>query len=191
MSEVFANVSAVTVFLTIAAVGFLFLLASLIFGDLTDQFGLHDGVGGGHDGGHGFIDSRVIGVFVTSFGGFGAIGVYLGLGVFASSMAGLASAFVLAGVVALFGKFLSSQQASSSVSAAQLVGRTAQVTVTIPAGGLGQVSCRFGEERIERLARSKSSDELKSGVLVRIDEIAADSVIVSLDAHPQSYSPRA
>lgn len=178
MSEIFSGLSPLVVFLGIAALGLLFLLASLAFGELLEDFGLHGAADGGIDG-HGFIDSRALAVFVTAFGGFGAIGVQAGLGVLASSLVGLGSGVVLGGAVGLFGRFLQSQQASSSVSGSQLVGRTAQVTVTIPPGGIGQISCRVGEERVEKLARSRDSDELKTGARVLIEEFAGDSVIVS------------
>lgn len=185
MSELFTNISALTVFLILAGVGLTFLLVSLIFGELFDQLGIdaHDGAADGHA----FIDSRVVSVFLTSFGGFGAIGMQMGLGVLASSLLGLASGVVLGGVVSLFARFLYSQQASSSVNVAQLVGRTAQITVTIPAGGIGQISCRIGEERVERIARSRDNSELKSGTLVRIEEIAGDSVIVSTAGSGPGY----
>lgn len=177
MPELFANISALTVFLIIAGVGLVFLVAALLFGEIFDHVGVE--VDGGVDG-HGFLDTRVVSVFITSFGGFGAIGIQTGLGVLASSLLGLASGIVLGGVVSLFGRFLVSQQATSSVNAAQLVGRTAQIIVAIPAGGIGQISCRVGEERVEKIARSRDGAELKSGALVRIEEIAGDSVIVSL-----------
>ncbi|HYO90988.1 MAG TPA: hypothetical protein VEQ40_05100 [Pyrinomonadaceae bacterium] len=189
MSEIFSSVSALTVFLVIAGLGFIFLLLSLLFGEIFESFGIDADAGGGVDG-HGIIDSRVLSVFVTTFGGVGAICTQLGLGVLASSMAGLASGVALGGVVSLFGRFLYKQQASSSVSSSQLVGRTAQVTVTIPAGGIGQISCRIGEERVEKIARSHEGDELRSGMLVRIEEIAGDSVIVSSAGERPSFSPQ-
>lgn len=183
MTEFFTGISALTVFLAIAAVGLLFLVASFVMGEVFDDIGFHDG---GPDA-HGFIDSRAVAIFITSFGGFGAIGVQLGLSTVVSSILGLASGLVLGGLVTLFGRFLQSQQASSSVGNSQLVGRTAQVTVMIPSGGMGQVSCRIGEERIEKLARSRESIELKPGMLVRIEEIAGDSAIVSPAADAASY----
>ena len=186
MAEPFAGISALTVFLGIAAVGLIFLVVSFIFGELLDDFGFHVGDDGGI-GGHGFVDSRALAVLITAFGGFGAIGIQLGLSVLASSMIGLASGVVLSGLVALFARFLYRQQASSSVGNAQLVGRTAQVTVMIPSGGIGQVSCRVGEERVEKLARSRESFELKPGMLVRIEEIAGDSAIVSPAADVRHY----
>ena len=73
------ELNAFTVFLAIAAAGFLFLLLSLFFGGIFDHF---DG-GFDHDvdhGGPGFFSTRVISVFVTAFGGFGAIATYYGFG---------------------------------------------------------------------------------------------------------------
>jgi hypothetical protein len=166
------------VFLIIAAIGFVFLFISLIVGDIFDSFGVDTGVDGAADG-HGFLDSRVISVFVTAFGGVGAIGIQMGLGIVASSLMGLGGGVVLGGLVSLFARFLYKQQSSSSVGVAQMVGRTAQVIVSIAPGSLGQVSCRIGEERIERLARSKDNVEIKAGAMVRIEAVAGDSVIVS------------
>jgi hypothetical protein len=189
VTDLFANFSALTVFLAIAAVGLVFLVVSLIFGELFEGLGLHDGGGAGIDG-HGFIDSRAVAVFLTAFGGFGAIGIRSGLGMVPSALLGLASGLVLGGVVALFARFLLAQQSTSSVSGLQLVGRTAQVTVTIPAGGVGQISCHIGEERVEKIARSRGSAELKSGALVLVEEFTGDSVIVSPGAESDTYTQR-
>lgn len=181
--------TALSIFLIIAAVGFGFLLVSLVFGELFDVLGLDHGAVDA--GGHGFIDSRVVSVFVTAFGGFGAVGVWAGMNALVSSLIGVAGGVTLAFVVSLFGRFLVSQQASSSVSSSQLVGRTAQVVVTIPAGGVGQVSCRIGEERLERIARASDGGELKHGTLVRIDDIGGDSIIVSPHVAPTDLGFRA
>lgn len=188
MSEFLSSFSALTVFLIISAVGFVFLLGSLVMGDLFDQFGVEHGFDSGPDG-PGFLDSRVISVFVLSFGGFGAIGTQSGLGIVASSFLGLLGGLVLGGLVSLFGRFLYKQQASSSVSAHQLVGRTAQVTVAIQHGNVGQITCRVGEERVEKLARTRNNEEVKTGSLVRIEEIAGDSVIVSVEDGTKSFQP--
>ncbi|HEX7316540.1 MAG TPA: hypothetical protein VF297_21745 [Pyrinomonadaceae bacterium] len=189
MTDFFASVSALTIFIAIAAVGLVFLVISLLFGELLSDFGFGADGGGGPDG-HGFIDTRSVAVFITAFGGFGAIGVGSGMGVVPSALMGLASGLVLGGAVALFARFLLSQQSTSSVSGSQLVGRTAQVTVTIPAGGVGQISCRVGEERVEKIARSRDGVELKNGALVRIEEFTGDSVIVSPGAESETYRQR-
>jgi membrane protein implicated in regulation of membrane protease activity len=174
--EFLSNVTPLMVFLGIAALGFVFLLISLVVGDLFDSVGLD--LGDGVDG-HAALDSRVISVFVTAFGGFGAIGIQMGLSIVASSLLGLGGGILFGGLVSLFGRFLIKQQSSSSVTTQQLIGRSAQVVVAIAPGSLGQVSCRIGEERVEKLARARDNREIKAGATVRVDEVAGDSLIVS------------
>jgi len=183
--EFLSNLSALLVFLIIAALGFIFLLVSLVVGDIFDGLGFETNLDGGADG-HALLDSRVLSVFVTAFGGFGAIGTQMGLGLVGSSLLGLAGGLGMGGVVSLFARFLYKQQATSSVGTAQMVGRTAQVIVSIVPGSLGQVSCRIGEERIEKLACSKDNQEIKAGSIVRVEGIAGDSVIVSPYTEPKS-----
>lgn len=178
MPEFLANITPLAVFLAIAAVGFVFLLISLLIGDIFDSFGFDVNVDGGAEG-HALLDSRVLSMFVTAFGGIGAIGIQMGLSIVASSLLGLAGGILLGGLISLFGRFLYKQQSSSSVTTNQLVGRSAQVIVAIPPGSLGQVSCRVGEERIEKLARTRDNREIKAGATVRVDEVAGDSLIVS------------
>ena len=178
MPEFLSNITPLVVFLGIGAIGFVFLLISLVIGDVFDTFGFDTGLDGGADG-HALLDSRVISVFVTAFGGFGAIGIQMGLSIVASSLIGLAGGIFLGGVVSLFARFLYKQQSSSSVTTSQLVGRSAQVIVSIAPGSIGQVSCRIGEERVEKLARARDNREIKAGATVRVDEVAGDSLIVS------------
>ena len=187
MNEFFASLNLLMLFLLIGGVGFLFLIVSLVFGDLFEYF----------ESGHSFdgagdiavLDSRVLSVFITAFGGFGAIGVQLGLGAIGSTLAGLGGGVIFGGLIAMFAKFLNNQQASSSVSADQLVGRAAQVTVAIKPDQIGQITVRFGEERVEKLARAKNGAEIKTGAIVRIESIAGDSVIVSTEENTNSFLP--
>lgn len=187
MPEFLSNISPLLVFLGIAGIGFIFLLISLVVGDIFDSFGFETGLDGGADG-HALLDSRVISVFVTAFGGFGAIGIQAGLSIVASSFLGLAGGIVLGGLVSLFARFLYKQQSTSSVTTTQLVGRTAQVIVSIAPGSIGQVSCRIGEERVEKLARARDNREIKAGATVRVDEVAGDSLIVSPYSDASTFS---
>lgn len=187
MPEFLSNLSPLIVFLGIATLGFVFLLITFIVGDVFDSFGIESGLDGGADG-HIFLDSRVISVFVTAFGGFGAIGIQAGLSITLSSILGLGGGIVLGGLVSLFGRFLYRQQATSSVTTSQLIGRTAQVVVSIAPGSLGQVSCRVGEERVEKLARARDNREIKAGTTVRVDEVAGDSLIVSPYSDASTFS---
>ncbi len=172
--------SLLTIFLAIGGIGFLFLLISLLVGDLFDMIGFQlDSNLDGHD--FGLLDSRVVSVFLTAFGGFGAIGTIWGNGALISSGFGLLGGIVFGAVVFYFGKLLYSQQATSSVSAEDLIGRTAQVTVAIMPNQLGQVTFIVGEERVEKLARSADNTEIKIGTTVRIDSFAGDSILVRAD----------
>jgi hypothetical protein len=185
MPEFFAALNLLTLFLIITGAGFIFLLLSLVIGDLFDSFHLNHDFAGTDLG---VLDSRVISVFVTAFGGFGAIGVQLGWNALASSLFGLVGGLIFGGVVGVFARFLQSQQASSAISAVQLVGRTAQVTVSIKPNQLGQIVCRIGEEKVEKLARTKNESEIRAGEIVRIEAIAGDSVIVAFDENSKPYS---
>jgi hypothetical protein len=171
--------SLMTIFLAIGGIGFLFLLISFLVGDIFEALGFDFGVGldASHD--FGVLDSRVISVFLTAFGGFGAIGAQIGYGAAVSSLFGLMGGVLFGAVVFFFGKLLYDQQSSSSVSTEQMVGRTAQVVVGIKPNQLGQISCRIGEERVEKLARSLDGEEIKAGAIVRIDSIGSDSVMVT------------
>ena len=164
-----------TVFLAIAAVGFLFLLIALVFGELFDSFGVD------HDldsGGPGFFSGRVMSVFVTAFGGFGAVGTYYGLSPVPASILGFGSGLVFAGIIYAFARFLYSQQASSRVDASDLLGQTARVVIAIPAGGVGQIRCRVGEELVDKIAQSRDGAAIPENASVSIDQILGETVIV-------------
>ena len=180
MLEGLSNISALSIFLGITAIGFLFLLVSLVFGEIFEHFDFAGDVD--HDIGHGgpgFFSARGIAVFITAFGGFGAIGVYRGFGVFASSFFGFAGGMVMAGLVYTFARFLYGQQASSSITSSELVGRSAQVSVSIPANGIGQVRCLVGESIVDKIARSRDGTAIPLNSLVKIEEIVGESVVVS------------
>lgn len=175
------TVSLMTIFLAIGGLGFLFLLVSFIVGDIFDAIGF-DFDGSMHgNGDFGLLDSRVISIFLTAFGGFGAIGVSLGYGALISSLFGVAGGVFFGATVFYFGKFLYSQQSSSSVTEDDLLGRVAQVVVAIQPNQIGQISCKIGEERVEKIARTKDGSAIKIGETVRIEAITSDAVIVSVD----------
>jgi membrane protein implicated in regulation of membrane protease activity len=175
--EFIANLNLLVLFAIIGGVGFVFLLVSLVVGDVFDAVGL-DLDSGGHGTDFGLLDSRVIAVFLTAFGGFGVIAVQNGFGAVGSSIAGLIGGVIFAAVVSVFGRFLIGQQASSSVTDEDLIGRTAQVTVAIKPGTVGQITAKIGDERVERIARAKDGSELAVGTIVKVDAVIGDSIIV-------------
>ncbi len=175
--------SAFAIFLGIAAIGFLVLVVSFVFGEIFehgDWFGGHDADlhGDVHDGGVSFFSSRVLSVFVTAFGGFGAIGIHLGYGVGVSTGMGMAGGLIFGGLIYLFATFLFSQQASSDVHVGDLVGQTAEVSVTIPKGGLGQVRCTLGETSMEKIARSRDGEEIAANTLVKVEAVIGETCVV-------------
>ena len=183
MLEWFRQFSAFTVFVSIGAVGFLFLLVSLLFGEIFDLFS-HDG-DFGHDGDHGgpgFFSTRVISVFVTAFGGFGAIATQYGLTPMAASGVGFVGGVALGGVVYGFGRALYSAQSSTEVHTEDLLGQTALVVVAIPPGGIGQVRCRVGEQLIDKIARTHDGSAAPENSVVKIEEVLGETVIVRRQA---------
>ncbi|MGB7208743.1 MAG: NfeD family protein [Pyrinomonadaceae bacterium] len=178
--DFFTSLNLLTLFVVIGGIGFVFLLISLVVGDIFEAVGFDLNAGdSGLD--FGFLDSRVLAVFITAFGGFGAIGAQMGYGAVVCSLIGLLGGVIFGGVVSLFGRFLIGQQASSSVTDSDLVGRTAQVTVDIKSGEIGQITARIGDERIDRIARSADGEEIKVGTMVTVAAIAGDSVIVETE----------
>jgi hypothetical protein len=176
--------SAFSVFLGIAAFGFFFLLASFFLGDLFGHGDL-----GGHDAdfhgdvhgeiqGVSFFSTRVLSVFVTAFGGFGAIGIHLGYGIGASTAIGLVGGVIFGGIIYLFASFLFSQQASSDIRMGELAGRRAEVSVAIPKGGVGQVRCVLGESVVEKIARTQDGVEISAGTSVTIESVMGETVVV-------------
>jgi membrane protein implicated in regulation of membrane protease activity len=148
---------------------------TLVFGEVFDFFEAD------HDfdhGGPGFFSSRVIAVFITAFGGFGAIGTQYGLSTAASSLLGVASGVVFGGIIFAFARFLYGQQASTEVSSSDLVGHSGRVVIAIPAGGLGQVRCRLGEEMIDKIARTNDGQPLPENTPVLVEEVLGETVIV-------------
>lgn len=166
------------VFLAIAAVGFLFLLISLFFGGIFDHFdsGFDHGV---EHGGPGFFSTRIISVFVMSFGAFGAISTHYGLDPLPASGIGFLGGLALATPIFLFARFLFNQQASSESRSGDLVGQIGRVIVGIPAGGVGQIRCRVGEELIDKVARTRQGDAVPENTTVRIEEVLGETVIVT------------
>jgi membrane protein implicated in regulation of membrane protease activity len=173
----FLPLSAFTVFLAIAAVGFLFLLISLFFGEIFEHF---DG-GLDHDldhGGPGFFSTRVLSVFITAFGGCGAIATEYGLGPLGASGVGALSGVILATPIYFFARFLFGQQATSESRTQDLVGQVGRVVVTIPAGGVGQVRCKIGEELVDKIARGREPEAIAENTAVVVEEVVGETVVV-------------
>lgn len=178
MPEWLSQLSAFGIFLAIGAIGFLFLLVSLVFGELFEGLIDTDHDVDGDHGGPGFFSTRVIAVFITAFGGSGAIGVRYGLSTLGASLLGAGSGVVFGGIVYAFARFLYGQQSSSEVRTADLVGQVARVIIAIPAGGLGQVRCQIGEALVDKIARTADGAAVPENSMVKIEEVLGETVVV-------------
>jgi len=177
MMEWFPHLSQFAVFLAISSVGFLFLLVALVFGEAFEHFGADFDHDLGH-GGPGFFSVRILSVFVTAFGGFGAGATHYGLGTLGSSGVGFASGVCFAGLIYAFASFLYSQQASSDLRTRDILGKTARVIVPIPPNGVGQVRCQIGEELVDKIARSRDGHPVAENVAVTIVDVLGETVVV-------------
>ena len=178
-----AGFSAFAVFLGIASIGFLVLIMSFLSGELFDHGDLagHDADfhGDVHGGGAvSIFSSRILSVFVTAFGGFGAIGIHLGHSTEVSTAWGVVGGLVFGTIIYLFASFLYSQQASSEVRISDLAGNTAQVSVSIPKAGVGQVRCRLGESVVDKIARSQDGEPIPVNTVVKIEAVLGETVVV-------------
>jgi hypothetical protein len=180
MIDIINQLSAFGVFIAIAAIGFLFLLVSLIFGEIFEHFdhSLDHDMDHGDGGGPVFFSARGMAVFITAFGGFGAVGIYYGLSILGASGLGFVSGLVCATVIFFFARFLYGQQASTQLRVTDLVGRTAMVTVRIGADAVGQVRCQVGEDMVERIAKSIDGQAISENTMVRIETLAGEMVVV-------------
>ena len=172
------------IYAAIGAFGLLFLLIMLFVGEVFggDHDIAHDhDVGGDHGdaGGPSMFSARVIASFLTAFGVGGVVGRYYNLSHPVSSGVGVASGIVMSGLVYQFAKILYSQQASSEIQMAGLVGRSAEVSVAIPDGGVGQVALTYGGERTEHIARSTDGAAIPRGAEVVVTGLRGDSVVVA------------
>ncbi len=170
------------IYAAIGAFGLLFLLVMLFVGDLFGgdhelHVGDHGDVGG-HEGGPGVFSARIMASFLTAFGVGGIVARYYGLSHPAAAGCGVVTGAVMSGLVYQFAKVLYAQQASSEVHMARLVGKTGEVSVGIPQGGMGQVTLEYGGERTTQIARSQDGAAIAVGAEVVIRALRGDSIIV-------------
>ncbi len=160
------------VFLTLAAIGLMLLLVSVVFGHHGD---LH---ADGDHGGFGFLSVRAFAVFFLAFGTIGAISQHYDQPAFLSSVWGLLAGALMVGVYVGSMELVKSQQASSLIEECELVGLPARVTIAIPAEGFGEVSCTVKAQTARRMARSKAHAAIAEGELTRIVEVQGDVALV-------------
>jgi membrane protein implicated in regulation of membrane protease activity len=171
------------VFITIAIIGFVLLVLALILGEIFEGDGDGDADDGAgvedSQGGPSIFSFRFIACFITGFGGGGSIGTYYDLGYVVSSLIGVGSAVILAGILYLIVRMLYKRQSSSNVSTQDLTGKDAIVSIAIPANGVGEVSITAKGRMLSQRARTEDGSELKAGNAVTVTQVVGDKVIVA------------
>jgi len=178
------------IYATIGAFGLIFLLVMLFVGEFFGgDHEIHAGeIAGhgdlGHDSGPSIFSARIMAAFLTAFGVGGVVARYYELSHPAASGVGIVTGIVLSGLVYQFARILYSQQASSEVRMAGLVGRSGEVTVPIPEGGVGQIAVMVGGERTTHIARSSDGRAIPTGSEVVITGLRGDSIVVAPGGAP-------
>ncbi len=157
-----------TVFLIIGSFGVLFLLASLILGDLFD--GIFDGIGGD------LFSGAALGGFLGVFGFVGALtltikpeplGLAIGVGLVAGLVVGVAVGWVTLK--------LRTGGEESNVTSSGFVGLAGTVISDIPADGYGEVSV-VANGHITKL-NARASVPLKAGTPVEISNVLSATAV--------------
>lgn len=202
-NKLFAFLDVQVVFWTFTVIGVissLFLMVTLLLGELSDVF---HAFGGDHDIGHGdhgadthhggdvhtgetdqtggtpsLFSLRFGFSFLSGFGVTGAVATYTGCGVVSSSLLGAAIGLVLTSLTYAFVRGLASQQASFNITNKDFIGTEARVINDIPKGGMGQVIVQVGEMSVSKLAQSEDGQAIPENTRVMIVSTPGQMVIV-------------
>ena len=180
-----------SLFLALAFAGLLFLVVSAFLGghevggdhdvhglDVQVDHDVHHPDGHYDDNAPSPYSLRVMAVFLTAFGVGGDIVYHWGLGALLSSVVGVGTGLGVGTVSYQFLKFLWRQQASSSVVAADFVGKVGEVKTAIPASGVGQISIEVKGKRLYLSAREIGDDPVEEGAQVFVVESSPEIVTV-------------
>lgn len=168
------------IFIALALGGFLLLVGSMLFGHEHDGVVEHDL--GGHDVDHGseptmsIFSTKVIGAFLMAFGAAGALSSYSGDGWIKASLIGLAPAFIASALMYFILGMLYKQQASSNVSAKDVVGLKGTVSTSIRPPAPGEIRLESSGQTMTYLARS--SREIQNGKTVIVKSNIGSELVV-------------
>ncbi len=156
-------------------------------GHFGAEGGAHDGFGeatGEHGGGAlslPLFSPTAIAGYLTGFGATG-LGLHGGLGIESPlihvPIALFGAAVLGVGVAWATVKILAYGEISSAEGPAELAGRAGEITVTVPAGGVGEIAYLAGGRRNAGAARSASGREIPRGARVRIVRLEGATFLV-------------
>jgi hypothetical protein len=179
-----------TVFGTILAAGFVYLISSFAIGAIG---GSDDGHGGDHADGNDTVEGdhtgevvsvfspRVIAIFLVGFGAGGAIATANEMSAFISTISAIVSGLGMGtgGLVVM--RMIYKQQVSSDVSTSDAIGSHGTVMVDIVPGSFGSVDVSVRGHVLTLTAyASDPAMTYRKGQRVRIISVTSSDAIVSL-----------
>ncbi len=181
MFDQFSSWSALScVYALVAGISFLFAVVSLIgaeFGDALDVDVDADAEGGVE---FGSVSTFALAVFGATFGLVGMItSAWLEMNPIPSILISAAAGLLVGGVAQVIFLYILSPTKSSHYHLEEdALGREAQVTITIPATGQGQVTFNNVSGRVRLGARSATGESIANGEFVIIEKIAGRNAFV-------------
>ncbi|HLY10034.1 MAG TPA: hypothetical protein VKW04_12075 [Planctomycetota bacterium] len=173
------------------------VLSALLSGVFSGHLGPHMDGGGGHlnmgeihaDGSHlGPAEGTVhyqplspvsIALFVTTFGGIGLLLKKMGQPAYIQIPAAAFSGILAGGLVAyVFYRIMQATQGSSHARAGEEIGLDAEVTISIPSGGLGEIAYVVRGSRFNNPARTVDGRDLPAGAGVKIVSKSGNTYLV-------------
>jgi hypothetical protein len=162
------------IFVGIAGVGFVLLVASFFAGSVFDFF-QHDvdvsiSDGGDAPSANSFVNTQGILGFMTGFGATGWIcTAYLNIHPIVASAIGLAGGLAVMIPATLIYNGLQRQAGSSNYSEEDVVGTRALVSLTIPADGMGRIQFTKAGSINSGAAKSATGSVIKQGEQVLVE----------------------
>ena len=176
------------VYLILVGIGFVYALLGLLGQGVSDidlpnfDLGLDAGDVPSFDHGEiglASISPMSIASFVTAFGGFGFVssqlfGVSTGVSLLYAAGGGLA----VGGMAQLIFIYIFSRQTSSLRTQQDVIGVSAEVTIPIPEGGVGQIALVARGSRTTYSARTKPGQAFAQGEIVQVVELVGSIAFV-------------
>jgi membrane protein implicated in regulation of membrane protease activity len=137
-----------------------------------------------------FFSPLAIATLLAALGSYGLIaqhgfGVSEGASLLVALPAALATAY---GVTYLGWRLVAGSRASSVISLAQLAGAPAEVTVPIPAGGVGEAAALVSGQRYSAPAREADGREVARGAAVTVVGLVGTHLVVAAGRKPGRHN---
>lgn len=186
LQELWASGTLNIIYAGVVLVSFLFTLLTLIGSEIGDVFDFDFDVDADADAGFDFINISpfAMSMFGASFGLTGLITrLWLDMEAIPSILWATGLGIVIGGLAQAFFIYVLSPTKSSHVNLAdEATGREAEVIITIPGNGLGEVAYDGANGRVKLGARSTTGKQIKRGEIIIIERVTGRVAMVKPQA---------